>query len=143
MTAQGEDLLATHHSAIAEAALRRISAAFEQGAPAEEIHDLAVLAITSIDMRRRSRPSFGRGRAWLAKVTSNAFPRCFTQQWDKPAVNHLCFTAEIVEGSKAVAGREVEVQLPDADAERLAHQILRLVQCRKQTYPGLKGDRMT
>lgn len=102
-------------------------------------------------------------RRWLAKVTSFAFPRTFAvgpmpQARDFPDLeshlravgeaakkeHHICFTAEItVGGGKKAVGREVEVQIPDEDAERLAHQILRLIEWRKKAYPGLKEDQVT
>ncbi|WP_327259951.1 hypothetical protein [Streptomyces sp. NBC_01240] len=132
MTAAGEDLLAVHPAAIAEAALRQIHDLADQAA-LDEIRSVAVMAVASIDMHRRSQSGRARGRAWLAKMTSAAFPRCFTAQWNEPAKNHLCFTVQITEGVKNVIGRPVEVQVPDEDAERLARQILRLIEWRKQS----------
>lgn len=69
---------------------------------------------------------------WLARVTSFAFPRTFATHWGDTGRNYLCFTAEITTGSKNAVGREVEVQIPDEDAEKLARQILRIIQARKE-----------
>ncbi|MBD3550924.1 hypothetical protein [Streptomyces sp. SP18CM02] len=130
MTAVGEDLLAVHPGAIAEAALHQILS-LANDAGSEDIRGVASMALASIDMHRRSRRGASRGWLWLGKVTSFAFPRCFTAQWGEPAKNHVCFSVELTEASKKAVGRSVEVQLPDSDAEKLARQILRLVEWRK------------
>ncbi|MFF2228658.1 hypothetical protein ACFVV7_35660 [Streptomyces globisporus] len=98
----------------------------------------------------------GRRRPCLATVTSFAFPRVFAPQAaaavQAPAFaqmseedllrqaaaegqthNHICFTVEVTHGPKTVVGREVEVQVQDAEAERLAAQILRLIAWRRNT----------
>ncbi|MFD7661307.1 hypothetical protein [Streptomyces sp. NPDC059788] len=63
-------------------------------------------------------------RAWLAKVTSFAFPCTFTRSWG--AEHHVRFTVVVTDGGKTAIGREVEVQMPVADAERLGQQMLRI-----------------
>lgn len=147
MTAVGEDLLAVHPGAIAEAALRHILDLAQDEDGFKGVRDIATMAVASIDMHRRGRRGSSRRRLWLAKVTSFAFPRCFTAQWGEPARNHVCFTVELSEASKKAVGCAVEVQLPDADAERLARQMLRIVESRKQAsaqrLPGRKGTGQT
>jgi hypothetical protein len=130
--------------------------------PTEQIRDVVELASARLRMARQMRPS-RRTPRWLAKVTSFAFPRTFatTTQPPRPDAyatdeefiaasaewgrkhHHLCFTVQIAEGGKAAVGREVEVQVPDEDAERLARQILRLVEWRKKNNPGIQGDEVT
>lgn len=99
---------------------------------------------------------------WLATVTSFAFPRTFatstvpsgfyrgmgTDEILRHATeragqdHHVCFTARITDGPKTAAGREVEVQLQVDDAERLARQILRVVELHRTNTPP-KGDSVT
>lgn len=100
-------------------------------------------------------------RKWLAKVTSFAFPRTFSTgplpKTDDVDVlmdagrphHHVCFTVQITDGGKHAVGREVEVQLPAADAIRLGQQMLRIAhhllpadRAGEQPSPT-EGDRMT
>lgn len=100
-------------------------------------------------------------RAWLAKVTSFAFPRTFSTgplpDTDDTAVllaaarkhHHVCFTVQITDGGKNAVGREIEVQVPADDAIRLGHQMVRIANHLlpahregEQTSPR-DGDRMT
>lgn len=79
-------------------------------------------------------------RAWLAKVTSFAFPRTFSTE-PLPATNdvavlleagrrhhHVCFTVEITDGTKHAVGRQVEIQVPADDALRLSQQMARIAE---------------
>ena len=97
---------------------------------------------------------------WLATVTSLAFPRTFstgpTRNYRGMGADeilrhaaeragqdhHVCFTARITDGPKTAAGREVEVQLQVDDAEKLARQILRVVELHRTNTPP-KGDQVT
>lgn len=130
---------------VAEAALEAIAAHLRSGGNADETVDgIARVALARISMARRERPSRSRRGLWLARVTSFAFPRTFATAWGQDAAHHLCFTAEITEGTKTAVGRQVELQLPDEDAERLADQILRLRDWRKREQtPPTEGDRVT
>jgi hypothetical protein len=125
-----------------------------------QIRETVELTLLRIDSDRRRRRPYGTGRrSWLAKVTSFAFPRVFVPraavaeraadpgqlteeelvrqaEVEAQAHNHVCFTVEITEGPKTAAGREVEVQLQDDEAERLARQILRLIEWRRASAPG-------
>lgn len=77
-------------------------------------------------------------RAWLAKVTSFAFPRTFSTgplpKTDDIDVllkagrrhHHVCFTVQITDGSKQAIGREVEVQIPADEAMKLGQQMTRI-----------------
>ena len=77
-------------------------------------------------------------RAWLAKVTSFAFPRTFstgplpkTNDLDVLAEagrrhHHVCFTVQITDGTKHAVGREVEVQIPADEAIKLGQQMTRV-----------------
>lgn len=100
-------------------------------------------------------------RAWLAKVTSFAFPRTFSTcplpQTNDVAVlrdaarrhHHVCFTVEITDGTKHAVGRQVEIQVPADDALRLSQQMARIAEHQlasyreaEQTSPS-KGDQVT
>lgn len=145
----------------AETALRELLALCrKKGTTLPQITEAVELTLLEIDVdRRRRRPHGGGRRSWLAKATSFAFPRVFAPQ--KPlaahvpapeqmtekellhhaaaegqAHNHICFTIEITDGPKTAVGREVEVQLQDAEAERLAAQILRLIAWRRKSASG-------
>lgn len=151
-----KDEHATPPSLLAETALREVLALTgTDGTTLRQIREAVELTLMRIDVDRRRRRPCNRGpRSWLAKVTSFAFPRAFTTEAsaaaraadpgkmteddllhqaaaEAHAQNHLCFTAEITDGPKVAVGRQVEVQLQDADAERLAHQILRLIEWRR------------
>jgi hypothetical protein len=77
-------------------------------------------------------------RAWLAKVTSFAFPRTFSTgplpKTDDIAVlmqsaarhHHVCFTVQITDGTKHATGREIEVQVPATEAIKLGQQMVRI-----------------
>jgi hypothetical protein len=152
---------ATPSALLAETALRELLAlSREKGAAFSEITEAVELSLLKIDVdRRRRRPHGGGRRSWLAKVTSFAFPRVFAPQ--APVIarapapeqmaeeellrhaaaqgrahNHVCFTVEITDGPKTAVGRQVEVQLQDAEAERLADQILRLIAWRQHSASG-------
>ncbi|MFE7116559.1 DUF6221 family protein [Streptomyces sp. NPDC057654] len=64
--------------------------------------------------------------AWLAKVTSFAFRRTVTRSRQEAAEHHVCFTVVVTIGGETAIGREAEVQMPIADAERLGQQMLRI-----------------
>ncbi len=86
-------------------------------------------------------------RAWLAKVTSFAFPRTFSTgplpKTDDVDVlmeagrrhHHVCFTVQITDGTKRTVGREVEVQIPADDAIRLGQQMVRIA---NQLLPAVR-----
>ncbi|MFI5749070.1 hypothetical protein ACIBBE_24760 [Streptomyces sp. NPDC051644] len=151
-----KDEHATLPSPLAETALREVLALTgTKGTTLRQIREAVELTLMRIDVDRRRRRPYSRGpRFWLAKVTSSAFPRAFATEAsaalraadpgqlteedllrqaaaEAQAQNHVCFTVEITDGPKVAAGRQVEVQLQDADAERLAHRILRLVEWRR------------
>jgi hypothetical protein len=124
MTTQDEDLFAGLSSVppylIAEDVLSRIAALPDVP---EEILGLVHVAEARISMARRSRPRTPRGRGWLAKVTSFTFPRTFAQAWGDDGQQHLCFTVEVTDGGRAALGRQIEVQVPLSEAERLGKQM--------------------
>ncbi|MEU3261028.1 hypothetical protein ABZ694_25100 [Streptomyces albidoflavus] len=130
MSAQGEglygEILSAAPPVLAEAAIRRVHELLEAGADTADIRELADTSIALLNMHQRNRP--GRKRAWLAKVTSFAFPRTFATAWGDTGKHHVCFTASVTKGGKQAVGREIEVQLPVAEAERLAQQMLRMVE---------------
>lgn len=100
-------------------------------------------------------------RAWLAKVTSFAFPRTFSTgplpKTDDIDVlmaagrrhHHVCFTVQITDGTKHAVGREVEVQLQADDAMKLGQQMVRIATAllpasgEGEQDPPTEGDRMT
>ncbi|MEU7435707.1 hypothetical protein AB0B07_33440 [Streptomyces sioyaensis] len=107
-------------------------------------------------------------RAWLAKVTSFAFPRSFAVGTpplakDYPDLaahlaaaaeyaakeHHVCFTIQIIDGTKHATGREVEVQVPAADAMKLGQQMVRIATAllppsrEGEQTPPAEGDQMT
>lgn len=107
-------------------------------------------------------------RDWLAKVTSIAFPRSFAvgtppMAKDYPNLeahltacteyaakeHHVCFTAQITDGTKHAIGREVEVQIPAAEAMKLGQQMVRVATYLRpalregEQTPPTEGDRMT
>jgi len=159
-------VLAASPPILAEAAIRRVHELLEAGADSADVHEVVATSVALLNMHQRNRP--GRKHAWLAKVTSFAFPRTFSTgplpKTDDLTVlaeaawlhHHVCFTAEITHGSKSALGRAIELQLPVDDAERLAQQMLRMVaaarrqanrtsradQAQGQTSPN-KGDQVT
>ncbi|WP_399559417.1 hypothetical protein [Streptomyces chartreusis] len=148
------DVLAAAPPVLAETATRRIHELLEDGADLDDVRQVATTAVALLNMHRRNRP--GRKRAWLAKVTSFAFPRTFATAWGDTGEHYVCFTASITKGGKQAVGREIELQLPVEDAERLGQQMLRMVefqrgqtaqtslvdQAQGQTSPS-KGDQVT
>jgi hypothetical protein len=100
-------------------------------------------------------------RAWLAKVTSFAFPRTFSTgplpETSDPAVLkeagrrhlHVCFAVEITHGGKGAIGRQVEIQIPADDALRLSQQMARIAEHQLASYrgaeqtPPTEGDQVT
>jgi hypothetical protein len=100
-------------------------------------------------------------RAWLAKVTSFAFPRTFSTG-PLPKTNdltvladagrrhhHVCFTVQITDGTKHSVGREVEVQIQADEALKLGQQMVRIATALLPASsegaqdPPIKGDRVT
>lgn len=148
------DVLAAAPPVLAEAAIRRVHELLDAGADPEDVRELATTSVALLNMHQRNRP--GRKRAWLAKVTSFAFPRTFASAWGDAGQPYVCFTASITKGGKQAVGREIELQLPVEDAERLGQQMLRMVefqrrqtqqtslavQAQGQTSPS-KGDQVT
>ncbi|MGW0673584.1 hypothetical protein [Streptomyces sp. NPDC002746] len=156
-----KDEHATPPALLAETALRELLALCQKkGTALPQITEAVELTLLKIDGDRRRRRPHGSGRrSCLAKVTSFAFPRVFAPQTpvaahvpapeqmteeellrraaaEGQAHNHVCFTIEIMDGPKTAVGREVEVQLQDAEAERLAAQIMRLVAWRQKSASG-------
>lgn len=100
-------------------------------------------------------------RAWLAKVTSFAFPRTFSTgplpKTDDIDVlmaagrqhHHVCFTVQITDGTKHAVGREVEVQISADEAMKLGQQMVRIATAllpaprEGEQTPPTEGDRMT
>jgi hypothetical protein len=148
------DVLAAAPPVLAESALRRVHELLEAGADSAEVHEVVTTSVALLNMHQRNRP--GRKRAWLAKVTSFAFPRTFATAWGNAGEPYVCFTAAITKGGKQAVGREIELQLLVEDAERLGQQMLRMVkfqrgqttqtsladQAQGQTSPS-KGDQVT
>lgn len=148
------DVLAAAPPVLAETAIRRVHELLEAGANTADIYELVETSVALLNMHQRNRP--GRKRAWLAKVTSFAFPRTFATAWGNTGEHYVCFTGSITKGGKHAVGREIEVQLPVDDAERLGQQMLRMVkfqrgqttqtsradQAQEQTSPS-KGDQVT
>lgn len=120
------DVLAAAPPVLAEAAIRRVYELLEAEADTADIHEVVTTSVALLNMHQRNRP--GRKRAWLAKVTSFAFPRTFATAWGSTGEHYVCFTASITKGGKQAVGREIELQLPVEDAERLAQQMLRMVE---------------
>ncbi|MFE0472738.1 hypothetical protein ACFW2V_14085 [Streptomyces sp. NPDC058947] len=127
---------------IAERALKKIEATLDhmEGSdwshtiPAREIRHIVTLANVNLRMMslRRRRP----GANWLAKVGSFVYPRRFAGEWGGDPNPHHCIQFEITDGPKALRDRYVEVQIPDDDMERLARQMLSMIEARKRA----KGD---
>lgn len=123
---------------IAERALKKIEARLDdmEGSdwshtiPAREVRHIVDLANAQLRMMslRRRRP----GANWSAKVTSFTYPRQFAGEWGADPDPHLCMQIEITDGPKAARDRYIEIQLPDDEAERLAKQILDMVEARKR-----------
>jgi hypothetical protein len=132
------DVLAAAPPVLAEAAIRRVHELLEDGADSEDIHAVATTAVALLNMHRRNRP--GRKRPWLAKVTSFAFPRTFATAWGNAGEQYVCFTASITKGGKQAVDREIELQLPVEDAERLGQQMLRIAEYQR-TQAGTEGER--
>ncbi|MGW0603933.1 hypothetical protein [Streptomyces sp. NPDC002640] len=148
---------ATPSALLAETALRELlTLSRGKGTTLAQITEAAELSLLEIDIDRRQRRPRGSGHPWLAKVTSFAFPRAFATRVsaaarasapeqmteeellrhataEGQAHNHICFTAEITDGPKTAAGRQIEVQLPDTEAEKLANQILKLITWRQSS----------
>lgn len=91
------------------------------------ILDLADTRLRMMSLRRR-RP----GANWLAKATSFTYPRQFAGEWGADPDPHLCMQIEITDGPKAARDRYIEIQLPDNEAERLAKQILDMIEHRRK-----------
>ncbi|MDK0525042.1 hypothetical protein [Streptomyces sp. ML-6] len=158
MTGQGEnpygDVLAAAPPVLAEVAIRQVHGLLEAGADTADVREVVATSVALLNMHQRNRP--GRKRAWLAKVTSFAFPRTFATAWGDAGEHYVCFTGSITKGGKQAVGREIELQLPVEDAERLGQQMLRVVQFQRgqtaqtsragqaqgQTSPS-KGDQVT
>ncbi|MFI5857479.1 hypothetical protein [Streptomyces parvulus] len=151
---------ATSSALLAETALSELLAlSRKKGTTLAQVTEAVELSLLEIDIDRRQRRPRRGGRPWLAKVTSFAFPRAFATQVsaaarasapeqmteeellrhaaaEGQAHNHICFTVEITDGPKTAAGRQIEVQLPDAEAEKLANQVLRLIAWRQRSASG-------
>lgn len=123
---------------IAERALGKVEGALDhmEGSdwshtiPAQEIRHIVEIAKAQLRMMslRRRRP----GASWLAKVGSFCYPRRFAGKWGGDPDPHLCIQIEVTDGPKAARDRYVEIQMTDDEAERLARQILSMVEGRKK-----------
>lgn len=163
MSASGEDFLATPRALLMEDVLGSVRAMAKlPNPPIDDIRKTLDLAHARLEMLGRRRPGRTRERfAWLAKVTSFAFPRTFftaPRGVEHPPREHqrVCFTVEVTEGGgRQGVGREIEVQLPLADAMKFGAQMVRVAQqlatpqssphvsrVGRQTSPS-KGDRLT
>lgn len=91
------------------------------------IVDLANARLRMMSLRRR-RP----GANWLAKVSSFTYPRQFAEKWGADPDPHLCFQIEVTDGPKAARDRYIEIQVTNEDAERLARQILDMLDACKR-----------
>lgn len=151
-----DDILYSVPSGLAASAVYRLHHLLEAGADREELAEVVATAAALLDMSQRGRSPLVRKRSWLAKVSSAAFPRTFARAWGDAGEPYVCFTVDITEGGKQALDRQVEVQLPVEDAERLGQQMLRMVefqrgqtiqtsraaQAQGQTSPS-KGDQVT
>lgn len=127
---------------IAERALKKIEAALDdmEGSdwshtiPAQEIRHVVELANAQLRMMslRRRRP----GASWLAKVDSYSYPRQYAGIWGGDPNPHMCVLIEITDGPKAVRDRYIEIQMTDEDTERLARQMLDMVESRRKAKEG-------
>lgn len=127
---------------IAERALKRIEATLDhmEGSdwshtvPAQEILHVVELANAQLRMMsmRRRQPKAN----WLAKGISFVYPRQFAGKWGGDPDPHMCIQIEIADGPKALRDRCVEIQMPDEDAERLARQMLDMVESRRKAKGG-------
>lgn len=123
---------------IAERALKEIEATLDhmEGSdwshtiPAQDIRHAVTMADVRLRMMslRRRRP----GANWLAKGISFVYPRRFAGEWGGDPDPHHCIAIEITDGPKALRDRCVEIQMPDEDVERLARQMLGMVESRKR-----------
>lgn len=95
------------------------------------ILDLSAARLRMMSLRRR-RP----GASWLAKMGSFAYPRQFDGWWGDDPDPHMCIQVEFTDGPKAVRDRCIEIQMPDDHMERLARQMLDLVEHRKKAKEG-------
>lgn len=145
MTGQGAqpygEVLSAAPPVLAEAAIRRVHELLDAGADTDDVHEVAATAVALLNMHQRGRSSQGRKRTWLAKVTSFTFPRTFARAWGDTGEHYVCFTAKITEGGKQALDREVELQLPVEDAERLGQQMLSIAEYqRKQQLVAATTD---
>ncbi|MFJ8677185.1 hypothetical protein [Streptomyces sp. NPDC093589] len=132
------DVLAAAPPVLAETAIRRVHELLEAGADSVDIHEVVTTSIALLDMHQRNRP--GRKRAWLAKVTSFAFPRTFATAWGDTGEHYVCFTGSITKGGKQTIGREIEVQIPVDEAERLGQQMLRIAAYQRKQLAAAATD---
>lgn len=115
---------------IALGALKEIRAVLD-GLPAdavatEEIDYILTLAYARLRMAG-NRQGPRANLTWLAKVVSFCVPMRFMRPNGKGDAPYLCFVVEVTEGAQSAVGRKIEVQLPAADAARLATQMANMV----------------
>lgn len=128
---------------IAERALGKIEATLDcwedsdwsHTRPAREIRHLVELANANLYMMSLRRRRIGAN--WLARTGGRfTYPRRFAEKWGGDPDPHLCMQIEITDGPKAVRDRYIEIQLPDDEAERLARQMLNMVEARRKAKEG-------
>lgn|SRR5690606_5931255 len=123
---------------IAEQALKEIEGSIDRWRGSGKSHMSLLIEIAdAVDVAnarlrvmslRRKRPKAN----WLAKGVSFAYPRRFAGQWGADPDPHHCIQVEITDGPKALRDRLVEIQMRDDDMERLAKQMLRMIESRKR-----------
>lgn len=127
---------------IAELALKKIEAALDhmEGSdwsytiPAQDIRHIVTLANAQLRMMslRRRRPRAN----WLASGISFVYPRQFAGKWGGDPDPHHCIQIEITDGPKAVQDRCIEIHMPDESVERLAKQMLDMIEARRKAGEG-------
>ena len=123
---------------IAERALKKVEETLDHmdgsdwshSAPAQDIRRITAIADAQLRMMslRRRRP----GANWLARAIGFVYPRQFAGEWGADPDPHMCIQIEISDGPKVLRDRYIEIQMPDEFAERLARQMLDMVEGRKK-----------
>lgn len=133
---QGADFRAIAPAVFATESLRTLrDLAAQPGTTVDELRQTAELALKRLDFLTGTIPHGGLRYPWFAKLTGFAFPRSFSSGPLAGAPGRsrehrqVCFTVKITRGGGAHArGRDVEVQVPAAEALKLGQQLVRLAQ---------------
>jgi hypothetical protein len=130
------DFRATSPNVFAAESLRTLcELAAQPGTTVDELRDAAELAAKRLTFLTGTLPHAGVRYPWLAKLTGFAFPRSFSSgplagvPGRSREHHQVCFTVQITSGGGAIArARNVEVQVPAAEALKLGQQLVRLAQ---------------